>query len=85
MGSYSRDCPKGISARNLKCMRAFAAAWPHISWNRSSRRRRGIVEYAPRDTGKSICQLTRALPEGLSKRLPAVEVLEAELAGAEGC
>ncbi len=51
-------------------------------------RNRVIVEYALRDTAKPIgvssWQLTRALPEGLSRRLPAVEVLEAELAVVEG-
>ena len=50
-------------------------------------RNRVIVEYALQDTAKPIgvssWQLTRALPEGLSERLPAAEVLEAELAGVE--
>ncbi len=44
-----------------------------------------VVEYALRDTAKPIgvssWQLTRALPDVLSSDLPAVEVLESELAG----
>ena len=46
-------------------------------------RNRLNVEYALRDTAKPIgvssWQLTRALPEGLSAGLPAVEVLETDL------
>ncbi len=61
---------KGFSARNLKYMRAFAAAWPDETF---------VQEVLAQITWYH--NLTQSLPEFLKSNLPTIEALEAELIG----
>lgn len=72
---------RGLSARNLKYMRAFAAAWPdrsivqqvaaQIPWSHN-------VVLLNKET-----RLVDSLPQELQGSLPTIEEIEAELNGPE--
>jgi hypothetical protein len=82
---------KGFSPRNLKYMRAFAAAWPERAIVQ------GVIAQLPHGfpgTTPSRCwrssktrpngwetKLVEKLPKALAGSLPSVEEIEAELSG----
>ena len=76
----------GFSPRNLKYMRAFAAAWLNrkiVQWLAAQI----PAEYALRGLRKPVgvadweTRLTRTMPKDLAASLPTIEEIEAELSG----
>lgn len=71
---------KGFSPRNLKYMRAFADAYPDLTFVQAAPAQNTWYHNSANPMGVSEYKVAQALPASLEASLPTIETIERELA-----